>query len=586
MNKSTETDGEEKRFREYYEQDGTKVIETITLCRIPPKGGLFSGTNLLEVDSNFYHQVLDYTNELRAKHQAPPLALFRDLNKFAQEWANHLAKLNQCIHRDQTKYGENIYYKYQYSKITLNGYEPVQSWYDEIEDYYPFFGKDPPKSIFNKVGHFTNLVWKETKRMGVGYAKGTNTVYVVANYDPPGNLFTAFKDNVLPPVVTETITSSRISAALIKESSMAPSSGRSILEVDKNFQQQVLDYTNELRAKHQVSSITLHPTLNKYAQDWADHLARINKCVPREQSKFGENLFSKSHDAKITLNGIETVQSWYNEIEEYFPYFGKEPPKTLHPKICHLANLIWKDTKRMGVGYAKGTNTVYVVCYYDPRGGITDSFKDQMLPPKEMECSTTCRIVPKEKEDLKLAPTNVLEVDPKFYQQFLDYTNELRAKHQAPPLSFYKDLQRYAQEWAIHLAKINQCMPREQSKFGENLFYKSHYSKITLNGFEPVQSWYNEIEEYYPFFGKEPPKTIFAKIGHFTNLVWKQTKRMGVGYAKSANTVYVVCNYDPPGNIFNQFKDNVLSPLPGSDQKDKHGQNLQKTNTTPSSSQA
>lgn len=186
--------------REYYEQDGTRVLETVTLTRIPPKSGEFVGTNILDCDPDFFNQALTLTNELRAKHQAPPLKMNTDLSKFAQEWADHLAKINKCIHRDPNKYGENLYYKYHYSKILLNGRDPIQSWYDEIENYYPYFGKDPPKALFPKVGHFTNLVWKETKRMGIGYAKGTNTVYVVCNYDPAGNLFTAFKDNVLPAI--------------------------------------------------------------------------------------------------------------------------------------------------------------------------------------------------------------------------------------------------------------------------------------------------------------------------------------------------------------------------------------------------
>lgn len=49
-------------------------------------------------------------------------------------------------------------------------------------------------------GHFTQVVWKGTKEMGVGRATArSGNFYVVANYAPPGNMQGAFTANVLPP---------------------------------------------------------------------------------------------------------------------------------------------------------------------------------------------------------------------------------------------------------------------------------------------------------------------------------------------------------------------------------------------------
>lgn len=49
-------------------------------------------------------------------------------------------------------------------------------------------------------GHFTQVVWKGSKEIGVGRAtsSGGRTV-VVANYRPPGNVLGMFATNVLPP---------------------------------------------------------------------------------------------------------------------------------------------------------------------------------------------------------------------------------------------------------------------------------------------------------------------------------------------------------------------------------------------------
>lgn len=66
--------------------------------------------------------------------------------------------------------------------------------------------------------------------------------------------------------------------------------------------------------------------------------------------------------------------------------------------------------------------------------------------------------------------------------------------------------------------------------------------------------WYNEIEKYdfnRPGFSGE--------TGHFTQVVWKDSKQLGVGYA-TANNGFAVCvaNYFPAGNFEGQFPENVL----------------------------
>ena len=53
-----------------------------------------------------------------------------------------------------------------------------------------------------QTGHFTQVVWKGSRRLGVGvgYADNGRKAIVVANYDPPGNYLGQFPQNVSPPV--------------------------------------------------------------------------------------------------------------------------------------------------------------------------------------------------------------------------------------------------------------------------------------------------------------------------------------------------------------------------------------------------
>jgi hypothetical protein len=49
-------------------------------------------------------------------------------------------------------------------------------------------------------GHFTQVVWKSSKSISVGVAKGRGgTTFVVVNYYPPGNYKGQFSANVPRP---------------------------------------------------------------------------------------------------------------------------------------------------------------------------------------------------------------------------------------------------------------------------------------------------------------------------------------------------------------------------------------------------
>lgn len=75
-------------------------------------------------------------------------------------------------------------------------------WYDEIAHYdYSNPGQKKAGSENQQIGHFTQVVWKDSTELGCGIAKGTdNFVYGVCNYSPPGNYIGSsnYVNNVLP----------------------------------------------------------------------------------------------------------------------------------------------------------------------------------------------------------------------------------------------------------------------------------------------------------------------------------------------------------------------------------------------------
>uniref|UniRef100_A0ABI7WW34 GLI pathosis related 2 n=1 Tax=Felis catus TaxID=9685 RepID=A0ABI7WW34_FELCA len=79
-----------------------------------------------------------------------------------------------------------------------------------------------------------------------------------------------------------------------------------------------------------------------------------------------------------------------------------------------------------------------------------------------------------------------------------------------------------------------------------------------LTGKEVADRWYSEIKNYN---FQQPGFT--SGTGHFTAMVWKNTKKMGVGKASASDgSSFVVARYFPAGNVVNQgfFEENVLPP--------------------------
>ena len=102
--------------------------------------------------------------------------------------------------------------------------------------------------------------------------------------------------------------------------------------------------------------------------------------------------------------------------------------------------------------------------------------------------------------------------------------------------------------------------------YGENLaFYSGANPQQTIDTLEgtgyATEQWYNEIDTPgYDF--ENPGYNTNPGTGHFTQVVWKGSERLGCGVSGS----YLVCRYEPAGNYLGEFHDNVkaLGTIPDS----------------------
>ncbi|KAF8543315.1 CAP domain-containing protein [Trichophaea hybrida] len=137
--------------------------------------------------------MLEQHNALRAAHHAPALTWDKTLESSAKSWASG------CVfaHSDQAP-GENLAAGYQSPQDVCYGLGQAE------RAKYNF--NNPGFS--HETGHFTQMVWKATKRLGCAEvdcnplhgAEQTNGRYVVCHYMPRGNIVGGnyFADNVMP----------------------------------------------------------------------------------------------------------------------------------------------------------------------------------------------------------------------------------------------------------------------------------------------------------------------------------------------------------------------------------------------------
>lgn len=138
--------------------------------------------------------------------------------------------------------------------------------------------------------------------------------------------------------------------------------------------------------------------------------------------------------------------------------------------------------------------------------------------------------------------TSLPQAVPQQGQAWLDAHNRFRAQHGAPPLVWSRTLAATAQ------AVADSC-PSGHSKtpYGENIAWVSVLkTPAQITGF-----WYDEE----PLYDYANPGFSF-ETGHFTQLVWADTRTLGCAQATGCKTRIPnvwVCHYDPPGNYRGQF---------------------------------
>lgn len=114
-----------------------------------------------------------------------------------------------------------------------------------------------------------------------------------------------------------------------------------------------------------------------------------------------------------------------------------------------------------------------------------------------------------------------------------------------PALAWNPHLATLAEQWAKHLAADNtglkHSMSEERPGQGENLYWLSAGGTLS----DASQSWVTEA-----YHGEKIGEGKFESYGHYTQVIWPSTTKMGLASAKSSNgSTFIVGRYSAPGNF-------------------------------------
>lgn len=145
------------------------------------------------------------------------------------------------------------------------------------------------------------------------------------------------------------------------------------------------------------------------------------------------------------------------------------------------------------------------------------------------------------------SPAGTTEVSAAHSQDLLRAHNRWRAKVGVPNLTWSNTLAAGAQEWANKLAASGTLQHDASSGFGENLSISSGPQTPT----EAVDNWGSEKTKCN--YKGEPIGTQTCVVGHYTQIVWRNSTELGCGVARAADgATFWVCRYNPAGNMMGE----------------------------------
>ena len=139
--------------------------------------------------SNLAGRILELHNRERQAVRAPPLVWDSNLASAAAAYGPALAARGRLVHspaQSRLGQGENLWMG---TAGAFSIEEMVRSWAAEksifVAGTVPYVSRS---GHFADVGHYTQMIWRTTTRLGCALHRGRGSDYLICRYSPPGNV--------------------------------------------------------------------------------------------------------------------------------------------------------------------------------------------------------------------------------------------------------------------------------------------------------------------------------------------------------------------------------------------------------------
>jgi uncharacterized protein YkwD len=368
---------------------------------------------LTDCTNTFNTEILAQHNIKRALHVDTPALnnSLTALTEVAQGYSKYLED-NNLFEHSVSEFGENLYtfastepFQVTEENCKKAAADAVNAWYDEIK----FFNWEKPSldSPLGDVGHFTQVIWRDTQQVGCGLAIGDSPItfkdnsfyknYVVCNYEKAGNFVNALNENLKPlkPVTASSANSAAVLPVVVPEPTPFSEEG-TIISQSKCF----TAFDDEMIAQHRAKR-DLHISTNKLtyktsainvAQANSDNMKKTGEFKKTITDMYGENIYTfttpkpfRRTKANCALAAKRAVTEWYDEIKNYNWTSPTVDPK-VNGEVSSFAQIVWSDSYWFGCGFTLGDKAEVVNGEEAYRSYIACDYRTPLVPWAHLSC--------------------------------------------------------------------------------------------------------------------------------------------------------------------------------------------------------